>query len=100
MLQAEVLIFELVSVDRLSSSAISSSEVASLPKAQESSPIQLSKVLVWHLAHEVGNDPVEGGPLEPKALLTGAQRAKVLAGLRHHVKAKLRESTINVVKVH
>ena len=52
-----------------------------------------------HLAHEVGNDPVEGGPLEPKALLTSAQRAKVLAGLRHHVKAKLRESTINVVKV-
>ena len=97
MLQAEVLIFELVSVDRLSSSAISSSEVASLPKAQESSPIQCIK---GHLAHEVGNDPVEGGPLEPKALLTSAQRAKVLAGLRYHVKAKLRESTINVVKVH
>ena len=99
MLQAEVLIFELVSVDRLSSSAISSSEVASLPKAQESSPTQCIKG-TSHLAHEVGNDPVEGGPLEPKALLTSAQRAEVLAGFGHHVKAKLHESTIIVDKVH
>ena len=42
-----------------------------------------------HLAHEVGNDPVEGGTLEAEALLASAQRAKVLAGPRHHVFPKL-----------
>ena len=42
-----------------------------------------------HLAHEVGDDPVEGGALEPEALLPGAEGAEVLRGLGHHVSAQL-----------
>ena len=46
-------------------------------------------VMVSHLAHEVGDDPVEGGALEPEALLPGAEGAEVLRGLGHHVSAQL-----------
>ena len=38
-----------------------------------------------HLAHEVGDHPVEGGTLESEALLAGAEGAEVLRGLWHHV---------------
>ena len=43
-----------------------------------------------HLAHEVGDDAVEAGPLEAVSLLSGAQRAEVLASPRHHVEAELK----------
>ena len=55
----EVLIRKLSAVDRLSAGPVSLSEVASL-------------------AHEVGDDAVEGGALEAEALLAGAERAEVL----------------------
>ena len=50
-----------------------------------------------HLAHEVGDDAVEAGPLEAVSLLSGAQRAEVLASPRHHVEAELK---YNWVKYH
>ena len=46
--------------------------------------------LFAHLAHEVGDDPVEGGALEAEALLAGAESAEVLRGLGHHVSAQLK----------
>ena len=70
MLQGEVLVLELVAVDGLAAGAVTRGEVAAL-------------------AHEVGDDPVEGGALEAEALLPGAQRAEVLGGLGHHVGAQL-----------
>ena len=42
-----------------------------------------------HLAHEVGDHPVEGGTLESEALLAGAEGAEVLRGLWHHVGTQL-----------
>ena len=66
MLQAEVLVLELVAVDGLASSAVPGSEVSSL-------------------AHEVGDDAVEAGALVAVALLSSAQGTEVLAGLGHHV---------------
>ena len=42
-----------------------------------------------YLAHEVGDDPVEGGVLEAETLLPGAESAEVLRGLGHHVSAQL-----------
>ena len=47
-----------------------------------------------HLAHEVGDDPVEGGALESEALLAGAEGAEVLRGLGHHVSAQLNRTQI------
>ena len=47
-----------------------------------------------HLAHEVGDDPVEGGALEAEALLARAESAEVLRGLGHHVSAQLKQNTI------
>ena len=44
-----------------------------------------------HLAHEVGDDPVEGGALEPEALLAGAEGAEVLRRLGHHVGTQLEQ---------
>ena len=44
-----------------------------------------------HLAHEVGDHPVEGGALEPEALLAGAEGAEVLRRLRHHVGTQLEQ---------
>ena len=43
------------------------------------------------LAHEVGDDSVERGPLESVSLLHGAQRAEVLAGPRRDVEAELKK---------
>ena len=59
MLELEVLIRELCAVDGLAAGAVVVGEVASL-------------------AHEVGDDAVEGGALEAEALLAGAERAEVL----------------------
>ena len=71
MLQLEVLVLELVAVDGLASSAVSSGEVATL-------------------AHEVGDDTVEGGSLEAVSLLAGAQGAEVLTGLGDNVSSQLK----------
>jgi len=69
-LQLEVLVLELHAVDGLAARAVPGGEVAAL-------------------AHEVGDDAVEAGPLEPVSLLAGAQRAEVLAGPRSDVEAQL-----------
>ena len=69
-LQDEVLILKLVSVDRLSSSAVSSREVSAL-------------------AHEVGDDTMEGGSLEPEPLLSSAQSTEVLTGLGNNISSQL-----------
>jgi len=71
-LQLEVLILELHSVDGLAASAVPGSEVSTL-------------------AHEVGDDAVEAGALEAEPLLAGAQRAEVLARPRGHVEAELHD---------
>ena len=49
-----------------------------------------------HLAHEVGDHPVEGGALEPEALLAGAEGAEVLRGLGHHVSAQLNRTCFEI----
>jgi len=74
--QSEVLILELVAIDRLSSGAISSSEVTTL-------------------AHEVGDDAVEGGSLESEPLLPGAEGAEVLRGLGNHIRPQLHDNFAN-----
>jgi len=61
-LELEVLIWELVAVDRLPTSAITPGEVSTLD-------------------HEILNDTVEGRPLISKVLLSGGQRSEVLGGL-------------------
>jgi len=71
-LQLEVLVLELHPVDGLAAGAVPGGEVAAL-------------------AHEVGDDAVEAGPLEAISLLSGAQRAEVLARPRHHVEAELHD---------
>jgi len=71
--QGEVLILELVAIDGLSSGAISSSEVTTL-------------------AHEVGDDAVEGGSLKSEPLLPGAEGAEVLAGLGNHIRPQLHDN--------
>ena len=57
--QRKVLILEFVAVNALAPRAVLLREVPSL-------------------AHEVGNDAVEGTPLVPKAFLVGAQTSKIL----------------------
>merc|ERR1719480_366381 len=71
-LQLEVLILELVAIDGLASSSVSGGEVATL-------------------AHEVGDDAMEGGSLVAVALLTRAQGAEVLRGLRDDVTSQLHD---------
>jgi len=71
-LQLEVLVLELHSVDGLAASAVPGSEVSAL-------------------AHEVGDDAVEAGALVAVPLLAGAERAEVLARPRGHVKAELHD---------
>lgn len=58
-LQGEVFILELVSVDAFSTSAITASEIATL-------------------AHKVRNDTMELAVLEAKALLTSAESSEIL----------------------
>ena len=75
--ELEVLVRELGAVDGLAAGAVAAGEVTSL-------------------AHEVGDDAVEGGPLVGERLarashpfLARAQRAEVLARPGHHVRAEL-----------
>ena len=63
MLQGEVLIGELGAIDGLAASAVAGGEVAAL-------------------AHEVGDDAVEGRALVAEALLAGAESAEVLCVCR------------------
>jgi hypothetical protein len=72
-LEGEVLVLELVSIDGLSASAVVVGEVATL-------------------AHEVGDDTVEGGALVSVSLLAGAQGAEVLGSLGHYVRAQLKKA--------
>ena len=83
--QAEVFILELVSIDGLSTSSIASSEVASL-QFSITTHVQLDPN---HLAHEVGDDPVERRPFETEAFLSSAESAEILRGLGNHVGAEL-----------
>jgi len=76
MLQLEVLVLELVSIDRLSSGSVVVGEVTAL-------------------AHEVGDDTVEGRSLEPVPLLSGAQGTEVLGGLGDNVLTQLHDNTSN-----
>ena len=46
-----------------------------------------------YLAHEIGDDPVEGGALVSESLLSGAQGAEVLGGLGDHVSSQLKTKT-------
>ena len=70
MLEGKVLVFELVSVDGLASGSVVVCEIITL-------------------AHEVGDDPVEGGSLVPEPLLSGAQSAEVLGSLGDYVGSQL-----------
>ena len=79
-LQGEVLVLELVAIDGLSTSTVSSSEVSTL-------------------AHEVGDHTVEGGALEAEPLLTGAQSAEVLTGLWYNIGPQLKCSIINKLEI-
>lgn len=75
-LQGEVLVLELVAVDGLATGAVVVGEVATL-------------------AHEVGDDTVEGGALVAEALLACAQSPEVFGGLWHHVATQLKQLTHN-----
>ena len=79
MLQTEVLVLELVAVDGLSSSAVAGSEVPAL-------------------AHEVGDDTVEGGAPVAEALLPGAESTEVLSGLGDHVIPQLKDIIKSMVR--
>lgn len=79
MLQLEVLVRELLSINAFSSGSVSSREVSSL-------------------AHKVRDDSVEGGSLEvqrlpraPGALLAGAETTEVLGSLGNDVGTKLHD---------
>ena len=71
-LELEVLVRKLLAVDALTAGAVVVGEVA---------PLQ----------HEPGDDAVEARPLEPEALLFGAQQPEVARGFRHHVVKKLED---------
>ena len=44
-----------------------------------------------HLAHEPGDDPVEGGALVAESLFSGTERTEVLCGPGNHVRSELEE---------
>merc|ERR1719188_993448 len=68
-LQGEVLVRELLSIDGLAPGPVVVREISTL-------------------AHEVRDHPVEAAALEAKALLAGAQGPEVLGGLRNHIRAE------------
>jgi len=80
MLEGEVLVGELLAVDRLAASSIMVGEVTAL-------------------AHEVRDDTVEGRALEAEALLAGAQGAEVLSRARHHVRAELEDNSADLLAI-
>merc|ERR1711887_157938 len=65
----EILVGELVAVDGLAAGAVAAGEVASL-------------------AHEAGNDAMEGGARVAEPLLPGAEVAEVLAGFGYDVRVQ------------
>lgn len=70
MLQVEVLIFKLASVDGLSASAVVVGEVSTL-------------------AHELGNNAVENRPPVPETSFASAQSTEVLGRLRNNIVTEL-----------
>jgi len=72
MLEVEVLVLELVAVDRLASGSVVVGEVSTL-------------------AHELGDHPVEGGSGIAVALLAGAQGTEVLSCLGDLVATELHD---------
>lgn len=72
MLQLEVLILELVTIDGLATSAIVVGEITSL-------------------AHELRDDTMESGSLVTETALASAQSPEVLSGTGHNVSAELCE---------
>jgi hypothetical protein len=80
MLQLEVLILELVTIDGLSSSSVMVGEVSSL-------------------THELGNDAVESGSLVTESLFASAQSTEVFGGAGDHISAQLKKiSSLNYVR--
>jgi len=77
-LQGEVLILELVAVDRLATSAVSCSEVTTL-------------------THEARDNSVEGRALEAEALLSSAQSTEVLSCAGHNIFSQLEDNTASGV---
>merc|ERR1719392_663903 len=75
-LQGEVLIFELVPIDGLATSAVSGSEVTAL-------------------AHEVRDDAMEGRSFESEPLLPSAESTEVLTGLGHDIRPQLHDDFSN-----
>jgi len=73
-LQLEVLILELVSVDALATGAVVVREVSAL-------------------AHEAGDHAVEARPLEAESLLSGTQRTEVLSCLGNHIVTEIHDDT-------
>merc|ERR1712037_643243 len=67
------------------------SSTATTASSQDTWEEPACTLMIATLAHEVGDDPVEGGALEPEALLPGAEGAEVLRGLGHHVSAQLHD---------
>lgn len=70
MLELEILICKLLTVDGFTSCAILTGEIPPL-------------------AHEVWNDTMEGTPFVPEAFLPSAQGPEILAGFRGHICLKL-----------
>jgi len=77
-LELEVLVLELVAIDGLASSAVVVGEVSAL-------------------AHEVGDDAVEGRALVPESLFSGAKGAEILSGLGHHIGPQLHDDSADGV---
>lgn len=87
MLQREVLVCKALAVDRLASTAVSVSEIASLGFAGRERK---------HLAHELGNDTMQGAALVVQrhshlafSLLSGAQTTEILCSFGNYVSAEL-----------
>ena len=74
-LQSEVLVSELGAVDGLAPSAVVVGEVTTL-------------------AHEVGDDTVEGGALVSEPLLSSAESSEVLSSLGDNIVPQLKQSNI------
>ena len=108
MSQAEVLVLELVAVDRLASGAVVVGEVASLIIFYRNFFLKIfhnfflnfffqnfslffstQKFSVIYLAHEVRDDAMEGGALVAEALLSSAESAEVLSSPGDNIRSEL-----------
>jgi len=72
-LQAKVLVLELVAIDGLATSSVVVGEVTTL-------------------AHETGDNPVEGGSLVAESLLAGAQGTEILGSLGDDIGPELHDN--------